>query len=101
MSKTETEKLICQGIPRPGGSKGPFRYSSQAVTYFTCLTTKRKRLPVKAKEGVITFSLERYSYINKKFWLFYFSSNSLWLSRWFKNVQNETTRCFLVGNTKI
>jgi len=28
-------------------------------------------------------------------------SNSLWLLKYLKNVQNETTKYFLVGNTKL
>jgi len=47
------------------------------------------------------FTLERYPCINKIFRWSRFFLNSPWLPRNSKNIQNETTKLFSVGNTNI
>jgi len=50
---------------------------------------------------IAVFTLERYPCINKNFWWSLFFLISLGCRKIWKNVQNETTKRFSVGNTKV
>jgi len=56
---------------------------------------------LKVEQGVIQFYFRKIPHINKNFWwIQLFLIRCGWRDVW-KKVQNETTKRFLVGNTKI
>jgi len=60
-----------------------------------------KKVVVKGVLGVIQIYFRKIPLFQQNFLVISVLSNSPWLPRNLKNVQNETTKHFSVGNTKV